>query len=652
MTKIQIEKMALRNFKGVPSAEYDFGQLTDITGGNGSGKSTIYEAYLWCLFDKNASGNKPKVQPLDANNQVIHNLTTSVELTLLVDGNPLKVERRLKETWREEVCTGTKSEYLVNDVPMTQTQFNAKLSELLDLDKWFMISNISIIPNMDQKACRAALQSIAPAFDEKALAAKYHHVDEALRCGLTVDELATRIKADKTKAKQELDSIPARLDEIDKLRVQDDFTEVGKRIDAINAEVRTLTAEIEQAQKVTVDPAEAAKAEERRKRMNALNEQICAIEKQIIKEHDDRLFAITGELNTINRDTLKANADINAWEKQLQILNERLAQLNKDIDAARARWMEVNATTYQGDNIYEVCPTCGQRIPEEKITETRMMAERVWKEHKVQQLEAINYQGKVLKAEVADLTARVEDIQCNLDKTNTNLGEYKARVEELSEQKDNLPSVADMLAENAEHAELQAQYQALVDELQAESESTQKTEASIAEKVLPLKNKMGELTNERTELEKRMAAKTTNERIDKQNEELLVNQKALQQSIAEYEEIEAQIAAFKKEKITTVENGVSSLFSMVHWKMYEANVTNSGEKEICQAIIDGVPYEQQNTATQVNAGIDIVEAFSRAYGVEAPLFIDNAESVSELLPIQRQMIKLTVVPGAELNINF
>ena len=46
MTKIQIEKMALRNFKGVPSAEYTFGTLTDITGGNGSGKSTIYEAYL------------------------------------------------------------------------------------------------------------------------------------------------------------------------------------------------------------------------------------------------------------------------------------------------------------------------------------------------------------------------------------------------------------------------------------------------------------------------------------------------------------------------------------------------------------------------------------------------------------------------------
>lgn len=648
MTKIQIEKMALRNFKGVPSADYAFGQITDITGGNGSGKSTIYEAYLWCLFDKNASGNKPKVQPLDEDNQVIHNLTTSVELALLVDGNPMKVERRMTE----KKDGGTESKYLVNDVPMTQTQSNAKLSELLDIDKWFMISNINIIPNMDQKACRAALQSIAPTFDEKALAAKYNHVLVAINGGLTVDELAMRVKTEKTKAKLELDSIPARLDEIDKLRVQDDFTEVGKRIDAINAEVRTLTAEIEQAQKVTVDPAEAEKAEERRNRMNALNEQISAIEKRIIKEHDDRLFAITGELDTISRDTLKANADINAWEKQLQIVNDRLEQLNKEIEAARARWIEVNAQTYTGTALDEVCPTCGQPLPPERIEEAAKKAESNWNAEKTRQLESINMRGKALKAEVIDLNARVEDIQGNIEKTNHNLEEYKSRMDELNEKKDNIPGVADMLAENAEHDDLQKQYKALVDELQAETEITKKTEASIAEKVQPLKEKMEALMNERMELDKRIAAKTTNDRIDKQQDELLYNQKTLQQTIAEYEEIEDQVAAFKKEKITTVENGVSSLFSMVHWKMYEQNVTNSGEKEICQAIIDGVPYEQQNTATQVNAGIDIVEAFGKAYGVEAPLFIDNAESVSELLPIHRQMIKLTVVPGAELNINF
>lgn len=89
---------------------------------------------------------------------------------------------------------------------------------------------------------------------------------------------------------------------------------------------------------------------------------------------------------------------------------------------------------------------------------------------------------------------------------------------------------------------------------------------------------------------------------------------------------------------------------MVHWKMYEPNLTNDGEKEICQAIINGVPYEQQNTATRVNAGIDICNGFAQAYGVSVPLFIDNAESVTDTLPTNGQSIKLTVVAGSELKI--
>ena len=232
------------------------------------------------------------------------------------------------------------------------------------------------------------------------------------------------------------------------------------------------------------------------------------------------------------------------------------------------------------------------------------------------------------------------------------LDEFKARMEELNEKRSKVPSVLDMLNENAEYAELQKRYKALVAEIHAEAESNEKNEEAIAAKVEPIKAKMESLMAERTELEKRMAQKATNERIDEERKRLLANQSTLQQAMAEYEAADADIAGFKKEKITAVENGVSSLFRMVHWKMYEANVTNSGEKEICQAIIDGVPYEQQNTATQVNAGIDIATAFGQAYGVSAPLFIDNAESVTDLLETDRQLIKLTVVPGAKLAINF
>ncbi len=651
MRTIQLDRMALRNFKGAQSADYAFGQVTDITGANGTGKSTIFEAYLWCLFDKDQAGNKPKVQPLDTANEVIHNLTTSVEMTLEIDGNQMKVERRLKETWSKTgECTGTKSEYLVNDVHMTQTQFQAKMSEILPLDKWFIISSIGIIPGMDQKTCRTALQEIAPEIDEKAIAAKYQAVAIAMAKGMTVDELAALTKSEKTTAQKELDTIPAQLDAQDRLRVEDDFTAVGKRIDEINAEVRKLTASIDEAKRIQLTPEEIAKAEQRRKEMKEVSDRIVELEKKIYKDRDEKENALEIEIRQILLDTDKAKYDIDNWQKQLGIHNERIAQLNIEMDAARKHWMEINATTYQGTALDEVCPTCGQRLPDEKIVEAAAKAEANWKAAKAEQLAQINNQGKMLKSEIESLTTRVEDIQENIRKTNSILDEYKARMDELSEQSSQIPSYQDMLEDNAEHAELQQRYNTLVAEIHDAAENIEKNAQAIAAKVDPLKAKMESVMVERTELEKRMAQKSTNERIDEERKRLLANQSTLQQAIAEYEAAEADIAGFKKEKITAVENGVSSLFRMVHWKMYEANVTNSGEKEICQAIIDGVPYEQQNTATKVNAGIDITTAFGQAYGVSAPLFIDNAESVTDLLETERQLIKLTVVPGAKLSV--
>ena len=85
MKTVKLKKMELRNFKGVEKAEYEFSDICNIRGGNATGKSTIYEAYLWCLFDKNSYGQSPKVQPLDRQNNVIHKLTTSVKLHITLD---------------------------------------------------------------------------------------------------------------------------------------------------------------------------------------------------------------------------------------------------------------------------------------------------------------------------------------------------------------------------------------------------------------------------------------------------------------------------------------------------------------------------------------------------------------------------------------
>lgn len=49
-----------------------------------------------------------------------------------------------------------------------------------------------------------------------------------------------------------------------------------------------------------------------------------------------------------------------------------------------------------------------------------------------------------------------------------------------------------------------------------------------------------------------------------------------------------------------------------------------------------------NSAAKLNAGLDIISALSKASGVQLPVWVDNAESVTDLLPVDTQVIRLAV----------
>ena len=100
-----------------------------ISGANKVGKTTIYDAYLWAIFGVISKKNAT-VQPLDINNDVIHHLETSVTVVLNYnDEREIKVQRILTENWenkgtKDEKLQSTTQERLINDVPLSQKDFN------------------------------------------------------------------------------------------------------------------------------------------------------------------------------------------------------------------------------------------------------------------------------------------------------------------------------------------------------------------------------------------------------------------------------------------------------------------------------------------------------------------------------------------------
>jgi hypothetical protein len=98
---------------------------------------------------------------------------------------------------------------------------------------------------------------------------------------------------------------------------------------------------------------------------------------------------------------------------------------------------------------------------------------------------------------------------------------------------------------------------------------------------------------------------------------------------------------FTKAKIDTIEARINGMFSLVKFKMFEQQI-NGGESETCECTINGVPYSDLNTASKINAGLDIINALCNFYQVSAPIFIDGRESINDILRVQSQVVNLVV----------
>ena len=72
---------------------------------------------------------------------------------------------------------------------------------------------------------------------------------------------------------------------------------------------------------------------------------------------------------------------------------------------------------------------------------------------------------------------------------------------------------------------------------------------------------------------------------------------------------------------------------------------------MCEATYNGVEYSSGlNNGARINCDLDIVNTLSKALNLYLPVFIDNAESVNELIDIQSQTIELIVTKDEKLKL--
>lgn len=638
--KIELKTITLQNFKRARNVTINFTHNVVISGGNETGKSTIYDAYLWCLFGVT---NRPDttVQTLDNSNNIIHKLETSVSLVINYnDERDIKIERRLSERYKaentiEEKFLGTTQTRLIDDVPYSVSAFRDKLNSLCNFDDWFLLSNINIFWACKVDERRRILMSLAGEINESELMQNY----PAVHRGVIIEkkELSEMLKqqnATRKKANDELQTIPAKVQAQDALKVVDDFDVVEEDKKKIDLQLADIDAAL---QGVVTNTAEQQEYENKlateNNKYNKVREQWQTNHFQMVDEAFKNVTAASESLHEATR-LQKEHSDTYVKNKT------KISELTNEFNKLMQQWKDVNEKEFNFAKT-DVCPVCGRPYTDEMKEQEYENAVNEFNAHKSNKLTEIQNKATEIHNQITVLKGLVNTyLQVTSVSDNNNIKTKQETYNNLVKKRSELQSLT--WEQSNEKANADASLQAIVATKPLLVVDTTHEENKLKKK---------ELTKKRDDLIKRLSGRDNNKRIEEEKVKLDKRSRELAQIVADCNEVIRQIKEYKKNKIAVVESKVNSFFSLIRWKFYEQNITNDDEKEICKAIDrNGVDYNSTNDGTVINMGIDIINGISKAKDIYVPLFVDRKESVENVLPSIQQAIYLQCIYGASFKV--
>jgi DNA repair exonuclease SbcCD ATPase subunit len=448
--------------------------------------------------------------------------------------------------------------------------------------------------------------------------------------GKTTEEYGREIGAKIKRIKAECESIPDRIDERKRDVPQvEDWNALEAEISDKNAQIekieKSMHSELEaynNAVKVQKDKIQK-KADLEVKYSQKKQEFVSARSK---KFYDDstRQQKLRSDKEFNERNIKIAQDRIDSNNKQDLELSQKREQLLADRKQITARHIEFNDNDQQF-----VCPTCGRQLEASDIEAKKADMTAKFNAETARLLEANTKNGLAIKSQRESLAADSAKCQQMIDQYKSEIKNIEA--DPLLNAVLTQPDTSDVV-NDADLLMIQKEIDVLKDDIEKNiiqpADQTQH------------KQQIADLQRDINDLRVRLNNKQIIENNQKRIEELEKQFKIQNDEIASLEGVQFQITQFKKCLISEVEESINSMFSFVKFKMYEQQI-NGGERETCEALIDGVPYSTNvNTAARVNAGIDVINAICKSYDVYAPIFVDNRESVTKLIQTQSQIVNL------------
>lgn len=654
MKKIILKSLALVNFKGVRDFSIAFNDgITTVCGDNGTGKTTLYDAYLWLLFGKDSTGrsdgaNGFNVKTTGEDGKPIYRLEHSVTAVLEVDGKEIKLQRSLVEKWQK--VNGTTDEvmkdetqYFINDVRTgTKKEYQAELSEIIPEDVFRMITNPYYFTSLSAETQKDMLLEMVGNIDDEEVAATDPDFLALLDQinGTSLAKWAREIAAKKKACNDALATIPASIETAQKLMPEsEEWAVLEKQLKEVQDRVKEIDAQI--ADK------------------SALNDEAYKRKMALMKQQADKRIKLQDRENTIRMETNaahnKALSDIQQMENELSInqknldsyrndkmnVDGKIDELNGKLVEMREQFKAVAKEQFpepSGDVL--VCPTCGEPYKGENLENAIAKLRGNFEQSKSKRQKDIQTKGKQYKAEYDKAVEQQTKLTGLIAKLEDDALEIKGNI---TIKKNNIPvagNADEAIANDKECIGLRNDIAEIANQLQVEV-----PQADVSE----LQSEKADRNAAIAEINKRLGKRAMIERVNKEIADLEEKRIANNQAKADLEKWEDVYLRFQKAKDEVLMQRINGLFNVVSFSFVKEQ-KNGGEKVTCYCMVNGVPYADVNACGKVNAGLDIINAICATKGISAPIFIDNRESFNQIIPTISQIVNLKVSNDKQLTI--
>ena len=629
---MKLLRLTYKNFKAQSQNIILNDSDVDVFGANGAGKTTAFDAFIWLLFGKDSKGAELS-EDIKTRSQVDNGQEHEVEAVLLLDdGSHIKLKRTFREIWTKkrgsatETFSGHTTDFFIDDVPAKKREYSDRINSIISEEKFKLLTDPLYFKNqMDWKDRRKILLEVCgDVSDEDVIASKEELAElPGMLAGKSIEDYRKILQARRTKMNDELRKIPVRIDE-----AQRNLPDV----ESLNAEV--IQTELEDFKKTQMELnrkilkiQDGGAAADKQREIAELDTRQAEIKNRYDHEVNKKALLNLSVISELNSKKNRMESGIDDSRKKIEFLQKVITSGGEKLQQLRAEWKEINAEQFTA-SVDDTCPTCGQKLPADRVEAAMQQALEAFNVSKSNRRAENNKTGKAMKAKLIESGEQIEKLQADIAGMQAKIAETDTEIERLKAETDEVKEYQTDVTYCAAEAQ-KSRLRKEIDDLNKDTSiETNKLQAEIRS-----------LDTDVQSRQEKLALIKTNHDGKARIEELQEEQKKL---VVEFEELEHalyQTDLFIKTKVSMLDKKINSKFRIAQFRLFETQV-NGGLSECCDVLYDGVA--RMSNSQEIKVGLDVIRTLSKHYGISTPIFVDNCESITELPPMDGQVIRLIV----------